>query len=294
MRQLREVRMGRFCLRLLTLCGILIATVPALAGTSASVLPTGLTFAPQKAGTVSTPQVFTVYNIGSTNVTVTGITSSATQFVITGTFPVTINTGQFVNFPVTFNPTTAKAYAGSATVTITGLPNSKVTFNGTGTSTTAIATLNHTSLTFASQPLGTSTSQALTITNTGTTSFKVTGVTLTFPFSQTGFSGTSTTIAAGKSLTMQVAFFPTSVGVANGTMQIVYDSLAPAGVSLSGTGAAATALTVSNYHTLPSATVSSAYQANLAAAGGTAPYTWALASGSTLPLGLTLSSSGMI
>ncbi len=294
MRQLREVRMGRFCLRLLTLCGMLVATLPAFAGTSASVLPTGLSFAPQKAGTVSTPQVFTVYNIGSTTVTVTGITSSATQFVITGTFPVTINTGQFVNFPVTFNPTTAKAYAGSATVMITGLPNSKVTFNGTGTSSTAIATLSQKSLTFASQPLGTSTSQALTITNTGTTSFKVTGVTLTFPFSQTGFSGTSTTIAAGKSLTMQVAFFPTSVGVANGTMQIVYDSLAPAGVSLSGTGAAATALTVSNYHTLPSATVSSAYQANLAAAGGTAPYTWALASGSTLPLGLTLSSSGMI
>src|SRR5260370_207191 len=294
MRQLREVRMGRFCLRLLTLCGMLIATLPAFAGTSASVLPTGLSFAPQKAGTVSTTQVFTVYNIGSTTVTVTSITSSATQFVITGTFPVTINTGQFVNFPVTFNPTTAKAYAGSATVMITGLPNQKVTFNGTGTSSTAIATLSQKSLTFASQPLGTSTSQALTITNTGTTSFKVTGVTLTFPFSQTGFSGTSTTIAPAKSLTIQLAFFPTSVGVAEGTMQIVYDSLAPAGVSLSGTGAAATALTVSNYHTLPSATVSSAYQANLAAAGGTAPYTWALASGSTLPLGLTLSSSGVI
>jgi len=294
MRQLRELRMGRFCLRVLTLCGILIATLPAFAGTSASVLPTGLSFAPQKAGTVSTPQVFTVYNIGSTTVTVTGITSSATQFVITGTFPVTINTGQFVNFPVTFNPTTAKAYAGSATVMITGLPNSKVTFNGTGTSSTAIATLSQKSLTFASQPLGTSTSQALTITNTGTTSFKVTGVTLTFPFSQTGFSGTSTTIAAGKSLTMQVAFFSTSVGVTNGTMQIVYDSLAPAGVSLSGTGAAAAALTVSNYPTLPSATVNAAYQANLTAAGGTAPYTWGLALGSTLPSGLSLSSAGVI
>ena len=294
MRQLREVRMGRFCLRLLTLCGMLVATLPAFAGTSASVLPTGLSFAPQKAGTVSTPQVFTVYNIGSTTVTVTGITSSATQFVITGTFPVTINTGQFVNFPVTFNPTTAKAYAGSATVMITGLPNSKVTFNGTGTSSTAIATLSQKSLTFASQPLGTSTSQALTITNTGTTSFKVTGVTLTFPFSQTGFSGTSTTIAAGKSLTMQVAFFSTSVGVTNGTMQIVYDSLAPAGVSLSGTGAAAAALTVSNYPTLPSATVNAAYQANLTAAGGTAPYTWGLALGSTLPSGLSLSSAGVI
>jgi hypothetical protein len=294
MRQLHEVRMGRFCLRLLTVCGILLATLPAFGATSASVLPTGLSFAPQKSGTVSTPQVFTVYNIGSTTITVTGITSSITQFVITGTFPVTINSGQFVNFPVTFNPTTAKAFAGSATVMITGLPNQKVTFNGTGTSSTAIATLSQTSLTFASQSLGTSTSQALTITNTGTTSFKVSGVTLTYPFSQTGFSGVATSISPGKSLTMQVAFFPMSVGVTHGTLQIVYDSLAPAGVSLSGTGAAATALTVSSYPTLPSATINAAYQANLTGAGGTAPYTWALASGSSLPAGLSLSSSGVI
>ena len=293
MRQLHDVRMVRFCLRLLTLCGMLIATLPAFAGTAASVLPTGLSFAPQKSGTVSTSQVFTVYNIGSTTITVTGITSSVSQFVITGTFPVTINTGQFVNFPVTFNPSTAKAFAGSATVMITGLPNQKVTFNGTGTSSTAIATVSQKSLTFASQSIGTSTSQALTITNTGTTSFKVSGVTLTFPFSQTGFS-TAISILPGKSLTMQVAFFPTSVGAANGTMQIVYDSLAPAGVSLSGTGAAVSAVTVSSYPTLPSATVNAAYQANLTAAGGTAPYTWALASGSTLPTGLSLSGSGVI
>src|ERR1700740_3419031 len=118
MRQLHEAFVARFALRLLTISAILIAAIPALAGTSASVLPTGLSFPPQKAGTVSTPQVFTVFNIGSTTVTVTSITSSASQFVITGTFPLTINPGQFVNFPVTFNPTMAKAYAGSATVTI--------------------------------------------------------------------------------------------------------------------------------------------------------------------------------
>jgi hypothetical protein len=293
-RQRHEVSVGKTCLRLMSVCGILIATLPAFAGTSASVLPTGLTFVPQKSGTISGSQVFTVYNLGTTNITVTGITSSISQFVVSGTLPVTILPAQWATFSVTFNPTTAKAYSGSATVMITGLPNQKVTFNGTGTSATAIATLSQRSLTFASQPLGTSTSQALTITNTGTTSFKVTGVTLTYPFSQTGFSGVSTTIAAGKSLTMQVAFFPTSIGLSNGTLQIVYDSLAPAGISLSGTGAAATALTVSNYPTLPSATVIAAYQANLTAAGGTAPYTWALASGSTLPSGLSLSSSGVI
>jgi hypothetical protein len=293
-RQLHEVVVGRVCLRLLTLCVMLVAAMPAFAATSAATFPTGKTFAPQKSGTVSTPLTFTVYNIGSTNITVTGVTSSISQFVVNATVPVTILPAKSQNFTVTFNPTTAKAYAGNITVTITGLPNERVTLNGTGTSTTAIASLSQRSLTFASQPLGTSTSQALTITNTGTTAFKVNSVTVTHPFSQTGFSGVSTKINPGASLTMQVSFFPTAVGVINGTMLITYDSLANSGVSLSGTGAAATALAVSTYATLPSATQNAAYQATLTATGGVGPYTWALASGSTLPSGLSLSSSGII
>ena len=293
-RRLREVVMGRVCLRLLVLCGILIASLPAFAGASAATFPTGLSFTPQKSGTVSGPQTFTVYNIGTTNITVTGVTASATQFVVSGTFPVTILPAKWQSFTVTFKPTTAKAYVGTLTVAITGLPSEKVTLNGTGTSATAIASLSQKSLTFASQVLGTSTSQALTITNTGTTSFKVTGVTVTYPFSQTGFSGTSTSIAAGQSLTMQIAFFPTAVGVTNGNILIVYDSLPNAGVSLSGTGAAATALAVDTYPILPSATQNAAYQATLSATGGRKPYTWSLMSGSTLPSGLDLFRTGTI
>ncbi len=37
-----------------------------------------------------------------------------------------------------------------------------------------------------------------------------------------------------------------------------------------------------------------AYKMKLAATGGTAPYTWSLASGSKLPTGLTLSSAGKL
>ncbi len=46
--------------------------------------------------------------------------------------------------------------------------------------------------------------------------------------------------------------------------------------------------------TLPGATASSAYSTNLAASGGTSPYTWSLASGSALPAGLGLAASGSI
>ena len=45
---------------------------------------------------------------------------------------------------------------------------------------------------------------------------------------------------------------------------------------------------------LPGGTVGTPYSQALAASGGTPPYTWALASGTTLPAGLTLSTGGTI
>jgi len=294
MGQLNRAIAARTCLCSLAFCAMLLATISSYASTTAAVFPTGLTFNPEKSGTISEPQIFTVYNLGTTSVTVTGITVSVPQFVVSGTVPVTILPAKWANFTVTFNPTSAKSYSGSATIAVTALSSLNVPMSGIGTSATAIATLNQASLNFASQPLGATTSQAITITNTGTTSFRVTGVTVTYPFSQTGFSGAPTTIAKGKSLTMQVSFFPTSLGVINGTMQIVYDSLPSAGVSLSGTGAAAASLAVSTYPTLPSGTQNAAYQATLTATAGTPPYTWVLAAGSSLPAGLSLSSAGSI
>jgi hypothetical protein len=46
--------------------------------------------------------------------------------------------------------------------------------------------------------------------------------------------------------------------------------------------------------TLPNAPLNAAYSQTLAAFGGKSPYTWAVASGSTLPAGLTLSSAGVL
>lgn len=274
---------------------ILLIGVPCFAATTAAVFPTGLTFNPQTTGTISVPQTVSVYNIGTTAITVTAATASVSQFVVTGSLPVTIQPTKWASFTVTFNPTSAKSFSGTVSFAITGLPNQQTTLGGLGTSTTALASLNATSLTFPSQPLGSSsTSQAVTITNTGTTAFKLSSVTLTYPFTQTGFSGVATSIAKGKSLTMQVSFFPTATGVTKGTMYLVYDSLPPVGVSLSGTATLPTSLAVTAYPGLPNATQNAAYSATLTAQGGTPPYSWTLASGSSLPTGLSLSSSGAI
>lgn len=45
---------------------------------------------------------------------------------------------------------------------------------------------------------------------------------------------------------------------------------------------------------LPSGAINTAYSETLSAYGGKPPYTWELASGSTLPSGLTLSSAGVL
>lgn len=53
-------------------------------------------------------------------------------------------------------------------------------------------------------------------------------------------------------------------------------------------------LTITTGSPLTNGVVGTAYSLQFAATGGTAPYTWSLASGSALPAGLTLSSSGLL
>jgi Putative Ig domain len=61
-----------------------------------------------------------------------------------------------------------------------------------------------------------------------------------------------------------------------------------------GSGVNPTALGIDSYPPLPAGTQNYPFQANLNAVGGKAPYTWTLATGSTLPAGLSLSTSGLI
>jgi hypothetical protein len=282
---------------ILALCATSLASLPAFAGASVvpGVFPTGLAFGPVLAGTSSGPQNLTIYNLGTASFKVTGITCNLKEYTIAGTFPVSIAPQNSVTFQVTFNPDFAKAFNGTLTVTFDTAATQFSTVSGTGTSSTAVASLSTKTLSFASQALGTiSPTQPVTITNTGTTSFKVTGVTVTYPFSQSGFSGPSTSISPGKSLTLNVSYFPTAVGTQYGTIWITYDVLASAGLSLTASGVAATNLGVTAFPALPSGTQGATYQADLTATAGTPPYSWALSAGSALPQGLSLASTGII
>ena len=264
---------------------------------SVSALPPGVNFPPTHSSTTSTiPQTATVYNLSASTATITGVTlsGSSSYQLVGGTYPVTLAPNAFANFTFSFTPSTTGNLTGTATFSSDSGSTQAVILNGTGTSTTAIASLNATSLAFGNQPLGTmSPAQTVTVTNRGTTSFTIETVTTTTPFLQTGFNN-PVKVNAGSSFSFQINYVPYIMGAITGTISITYDVLPNQSISLTGTGTAATALGISTFPTLPTATQGAAYQATLTAVGGVGQTTWNLASGSTLPSGLSLSSAGLI
>jgi hypothetical protein len=92
------------------------------------------------------------------------------------------------------------------------------------------------SLSFGDVPAGsTSSAQAVTVSNPGSSAVSVTSVGVTGPFSQTSTCGSS--IAAGGSCTVSVKFAPTSGGAASGTLSVASSAPgSPLTVALSGTG----------------------------------------------------------
>lgn len=240
------------------------------------------------------PLTITVYNLGAVSATVSSISISLPQFtLVSGTTPVTIAAGQYANFLVSFSPATAKTYSGTMTFNFSGLPSLKETLFGVGSSTTAKSSLSPTTLDFGSQVLGTPAApQTLTISNTGTSSFNVVAVAVTPPFVQTGFVGRSMTVKAGGSLPLKIYYYPWLTGPSRGSILITYNLLNQSGVGLSGSATGAPTFAITSFPNLPSATQNSAYIGQLTSTAGTGNVTWSLASGSSLPAGLSLSSTG--
>jgi hypothetical protein len=247
-------------------------------------------------GTFSLVSEVVLKNNCTSTITITSISLSAPQFLLVyGWAPNVKGVSTTATYGLRFRPDSAGTFSGTFTVNVTGFSPIVVNLSGTGTVTTAAASYNTTSLAFGNQPIGTtSTAQSLTLTNTGTAAFTVESVYADAPFTVTGFSGQPTPLTPGSSLPLQVTFEPSLQGTYGATLVMTSDQLPPKGVTLSGTGAAATSIVVTNYPVLQSATQKFAYHAQLNAASATKPLSWSLATGSTLPTGLALSTQGVI
>jgi hypothetical protein len=99
-------------------------------------------------------------------------------------------------------------------------------------------TLSPTTLPFAEQPVGTSsTPQTLTLNNNGDALLTITSLVISGNYAQTNTCGSS--VAAGTNCTIDVTFTPTAAGTRTGTVTITDDAVgSPRVVLLTGTGVA--------------------------------------------------------
>jgi Abnormal spindle-like microcephaly-assoc'd, ASPM-SPD-2-Hydin len=276
-------------------CSLAVLGLPLLAAAQFTVTPSSIPYPTTYVGMQSNCQPITVRNTGSASITINSFSlapflSFQLQY---GYAPRTLVPTQSEIYCVKFVPSAAQAYSGSFTVTVQGSNPVVVGLTGRGAVTKAAASVTPNVLTFAPQALGTTTSQTVTVSNTGTNSFHLKSLALEPPFSTTGFTN-SVAINPGKSFSFQVTFTPTETTSYTNTLALTYDSIPGQSASLSGAGTSPASFVVTSFPVLPTATRSSPYLADLVAAGGAAPLTWSLASGNTLPAGVSLSAAGII
>jgi len=213
------------------------------AGAGATLSPSSLTFAAQALGTSSSPQTVILQNTGTALLTISNISITG-DFSQTHTCGTLLIVGASCTLSVTFDPTASGTRTGVLTLTDNAIPSTQ-TVSLTGAGGGPAASLSATSLTFASQAVGTSSNpQTLTLTNTGSATLTLSSITISGDFSQANTCGPS--VAAGGACSMSVTFTPTQSGTRTGTLTIT-DNASPATqtVSLTGTGSGGPAVSLS-------------------------------------------------
>ena len=204
-------------------------------GTTVSISPTALTFSGQNVGASSAAQTITISNSGSGSVSIGSIAASG-DFVQTNTCSPSLNPNGKCKISVSFRPTATGWRSGALTITdnAAGSPQ-RISLTGTGLNS-AQAFLSSSSLSFASQSVGTvSVAQTVTVSNTGTATLLFSGTAASGDFIQSNTCGSS--LAMGASCTISVSFQPGAIGTRTGALTITDNAFGSAQtVTLSGTG----------------------------------------------------------
>jgi hypothetical protein len=223
----------------------------ALSGTGVqaqiSVIPASVSFGNVTVGVTDT-QSFTIKNAGTANLSVTQAALAGTGFTLSGlTVPLSVVPGGSSTFTVGFTPGSASSFTGSLTL-VSNTPNSPlvVALAGTGIAPILQLTVTPASLSFGSITTGTSTTQSVTVTNSGNASVTLTQISE----SGAGFSVTGCTLpltlAAGQSTSFSVTFDPATAGSLSGSVTVTSNAAnSPEVISLTGTGTAAASYSVS-------------------------------------------------
>ncbi|MFC1430193.1 choice-of-anchor D domain-containing protein [Streptacidiphilus sp. N1-3] len=195
--------------------------------------PSALNFGSVATGATSAAQTVTVSNPTGSAASVSSIAASG-DFSQTNTCGSSIAANGSCTVSVKFAPTATGARSGSLTVNAGGVTNT-VSLSGTGTAPGPVLNASPGGLSFASTVVGSTTAaQTVTLTNSGTSTATVSGVSVTGDFSQTN---NCSSVAVGASCTVNVAFKPTAGGARSGTLSVASNANnSPTAVGLSGSG----------------------------------------------------------
>ncbi|SEG76488.1 parallel beta-helix repeat (two copies) [Actinacidiphila yanglinensis] len=195
--------------------------------------PSALSFGSVATGATSAAQTVTVANPTGTAASVSSIAATG-DFAQTNTCGSSIAANGSCTVSVKFSPTATGSRTGTLTVNAGGITNT-VSLSGTGTAPGPVLNANPGGLSFAGTVVGdTAAAQAVTVTNSGTTSASVSGVSVTGDFAQTN---NCSTVAVGASCTVNVTFKPTTGGSRSGTLTVTSNANnSPTTVGLTGSG----------------------------------------------------------
>jgi len=218
------------------------STSVSLSGTGVKPLielnPTSLLFTDQRIGTPSTSQKVTVRNIGSGTLRISSLSFGAVQpFSVTPNTAFNVPAAGSVDLSVTFTPTAEGVATGTLTLATNEQDKPTVTVSLSGTGVKPVLGVSPSSLVFSEQRVDTtSAAQTVTVSNTGTGTIRITGLSIGAGKPFTVSPSTAFNLAPGTSQDLSVAFAPTAAGASTATLTLTTDYASPVTIALSGTG----------------------------------------------------------
>jgi hypothetical protein len=203
--------------------------------------PSSLRFGSVLIGQTET-QVVVLTNGGETSVTVSAMSSTTTEFTLSGiTLPLTLPPGQSTALNVTFAPIATGGTGGEATFTSNASnPNLQLQLAGAGVKSDPV-TASPSIASFGNVAVGASSTLAATLTNHRSSNVTLSSVQTTgngFSLSGPAFP---ITLGGGQSLTLSVTFAPQSAGASGGSVFVTGPGLV---IPLTGTGTTLGQLTI--------------------------------------------------
>jgi len=247
------------------------------AASAVSMSPTAVQYGTLQVGSTSQPQAVVLRDMGSASLAISSITATG-DFSETDNCATGLPAAGSCTLSVTFAPTASGSRSGSVVIQDATGSSHIISLNGTGSG--PAVTLTPTSMTFASQSLGTSsTAQTVTLTNTGNSALSISNTQVSGTFSQT--NNCPAALAPASNCQFQIVFAPVAGGNPSGALTIT-DNGQGGSQSISLTG------------TTPDFRLATTSSSDTITAGSTATYNMTVASvGGSFNQPVTLSCSGL-